>query len=80
MKKKILALIITLAMVIGSFSTVYAVPADVVGTGGNIYLDGGFYDNLPFKMLLDKGYEDLIIVRTHAPGFTKKVEIGRAHV
>ena len=32
MKKKILALIITLAMVIGSFSTVYAVPADVVGT------------------------------------------------
>lgn len=43
--------------------------------GGNIYLDGGFYDNLPFKMLLDKGYEDLIIVRTHAPGFTKKVDI-----
>lgn len=46
--------------------------------GGNIYLDGGFYDNLPFKMLLNKGYEDLIIVRTHAPGFTKKVDIKNA--
>lgn len=32
MKNKILALIITLAMVIGSFSVVYGVPADVVGT------------------------------------------------
>lgn len=32
MKKKILALIITLAMVIGSFTMVYAVPPDVIGT------------------------------------------------
>lgn len=31
MKKKIIALVLTLAMVIGTFSTIYAVPADVVG-------------------------------------------------
>ena len=34
--------------------------------GGKIFLDGGFYDNLPFKMLQNKGYDKLILVRTHA--------------
>lgn len=42
---------------------------------GNIYLDGGFYDNLPYSMLLDKGYKDLILVRTHAPGITRKLDL-----
>lgn len=42
---------------------------------GNIYLDGAFYDNLPFKMLLDKGYKDLILVRTHAPGLIRKLDL-----
>lgn len=41
--------------------------------GGKMYLDGGFYDNLPFKMLQNKGYEKLILVRTHAKGFTRKI-------
>lgn len=44
--------------------------------GGNLYLDGGFYDNLPFRMLIDKGYRDLILVRTHAIGFTRKLDLG----
>lgn len=44
--------------------------------GGNIYLDGAFYDNLPFKMLLDKGYKDLILVRTYALGITRKLDLG----
>ncbi|MBU5311427.1 patatin-like phospholipase family protein [Tissierella carlieri] len=43
--------------------------------GGKLYLDGGFYDNLPFKMLIDRGYKDLILVRTHAMGFTKKLDL-----
>ncbi len=42
---------------------------------GNLYLDGGFYDNLPYRMLLEKGYKDLILVRTHAPGFTRKIDL-----
>ncbi len=41
---------------------------------GKRFLDGGFYDNLPFKMLHSKGYEDLIIVRTHARGLTRKID------
>ena len=41
--------------------------------GGKKYLDGGFYDNLPFRMLKKKGYKDLIIVRTHAKGIIRKV-------
>ena len=40
---------------------------------GKLYLDGGFYDNLPFKMLENKGYTDLIIVRTNAMGLTRKI-------
>jgi NTE family protein len=43
--------------------------------GGKIYLDGGFYDNLPYKMLVDKGYKDLILVRTHAFGLTRKIDL-----
>lgn len=43
--------------------------------GGKVYLDGGFYDNLPYKMLLDKGYKDLILVRTHARGLVRKIDL-----
>ncbi|MGO1470735.1 MAG: patatin-like phospholipase family protein, partial [Tissierella sp.] len=39
---------------------------------GKIYLDGGFYDNLPFKLLQKKGYKDLILVRTHSKGFIRR--------
>lgn len=41
---------------------------------GKIYLDGAFYDNLPFKMLESKGYKDLILVRTKAIGITKRYD------
>ena len=43
--------------------------------GGNVYLDGGFYDNLPFRMLKDKGYKDLIMIRTHANGIVRKMDL-----
>lgn len=42
--------------------------------GGKLYLDGGFYNNLPFKLLEKKGYKDLIIVRTHAKGIARKID------
>lgn len=41
---------------------------------GKRFLDGGFYDNLPFKLLQSRGYKDLIIVRTHARGVTRKID------
>ncbi len=47
--------------------------------GGKRYLDGGFYDNLPFRMLTRKGYKDLIIVRTHARGLTRKVDFDQVN-
>ena len=47
--------------------------------GGKRYLDGGFYDNLPFNMLKRKGYKNLIIVRTNARGLTRKVEFDEAN-
>lgn len=40
---------------------------------GKLYLDGGFYDNLPIRLLLAKGYRDLIVVRLHAIGRTRRV-------
>lgn len=43
---------------------------------GKLYLDGGFYDNLPFRMLKHKGYEDLILVRTHAKGLVRRIDLG----
>ena len=42
--------------------------------GGKRFLDGAFYDNLPFKLLQSKGYNDLIIVRTLAKGMTRKID------
>ncbi len=40
---------------------------------GKKYLDGGFYNNLPIGMLVNKGYKDIIAVRTMAVGIVRKV-------
>ena len=40
------------------------------------YLDGGFYDNAPFKLLTDKGYKELYIVNIKGIGFNKKFPKG----
>jgi NTE family protein len=41
---------------------------------GKKYLDGGFYDNLPIGLLANKGFKDIIAVRTMAIGIVKKVK------
>lgn len=38
-----------------------------------MYLDGGFFDNRPFSLLIDKGYTDVFEIRTNAIGITKRV-------
>lgn len=43
--------------------------------GGKVYLDGGFADNLPFSMLVDKGYTELVLVRNEGLGFTESTNI-----
>lgn len=40
------------------------------------YLDGGFYDNSPFKLLTDKGYDELYIVNIKGIGFNKEIPKG----
>lgn len=40
--------------------------------GGKIYLDGGFADNLPFSMLVDKGYTNLVLIRNEGLGLSGK--------
>ena len=37
------------------------------------YLDGGFYDNCPITLLIDKGYKDIIEIKTGAIGKSKRV-------
>ncbi|WFD09213.1 patatin-like phospholipase family protein [Tepidibacter hydrothermalis] len=41
---------------------------------GKLYLDGGFYDNLPISLLKDKGYDELIVIRLYGIGRTKRVD------
>ncbi len=42
---------------------------------GKRYIDGGIYNNLPVNLLKDKGYKNLILVRTHGVGHVKKVDL-----
>lgn len=43
--------------------------------GGKRYLDGGIYNNLPVNLLKDKGYRDLILIRTHGVGYVRKFDL-----
>ncbi|GAB1433180.1 patatin-like phospholipase family protein [Spirochaetota bacterium] len=39
-----------------------------------IYLDGGLYNNVPVNLLYKKGYDDIIVIRTHAPGLVRNLD------
>jgi NTE family protein len=41
---------------------------------GRLYIDGGFYNSLPVNLVSGKGYNDIILIRTYAVGFIKKVD------
>lgn len=41
--------------------------------GDKVFLDGGFYDNLPVSLLYSRGYRDLVAVRTHGLGRVRKI-------
>ena len=38
-----------------------------------VFLDGAFYDNCPYHLLLAKGYDEIIVVRTNARGRFHKI-------
>ncbi len=43
--------------------------------GGKVYLDGAFSDNLPFSMLVDKGYTDIVLVRIEGLGIIESRDV-----
>lgn len=47
---------------------------------GKLFLDGGWYDNLPINLLKRKGYRNFIAVRTHAIGRIKKINKDEVNV
>ncbi len=40
--------------------------------GGKRYMDGGGFNNVPLDVLIDHGYEDIIVIRIYGWGFDKE--------
>lgn len=40
--------------------------------GGKRYMDGGGFNNVPINVLLDRGYEDIIVIRIYGLGFDRE--------
>ena len=49
---------------------------------GKLYTDGGGFNNVPLDVLVDRGYQDVIVVRIYGPGYDreKKVKLSLIHV
>lgn len=47
---------------------------------GEEYYDGGLYDNVPINMLLEQGYENIIVADIYGPGVSKKMISKDAYV
>ena len=45
--------------------------------GNSAFLDGAFFDNCPYGLLCDKGYDEIIVIRTNANGIFRKVKDSR---
>ena len=45
-----------------------------------IYSDGGIYDNLPIRMLIDRGYKSLITIQVGGWGRKRRVNLDNLHV
>lgn len=43
--------------------------------GGKNYTDGGVWDAVPITSLVQRGYQDLIVIRLNAPGVERRVKI-----
>jgi len=40
---------------------------------GNAFIDGAFYDSCPFRLLLNRGYDEIIAIRTNSLGVFHRV-------
>lgn len=41
---------------------------------GKLYIDGGFYDNLPVNLLTAKGFDEIITIELNGLGFKQKIQ------
>lgn len=48
--------------------------------GNDKFIDGAFYDNCPYRLLLNKGYDEIIVVRTNSLGVFRKTEIDKIKI
>lgn len=46
---------------------------------GKFFADGGFYDNLPFQMLLDRGYDEIVTIKIGGAGRERPIPYDEAH-
>lgn len=46
---------------------------------GKAFADGGFADNLPFSLLVDKGYDEIILIRNEGVGLSQKPDCSDAY-
>lgn len=46
---------------------------------GKFFADGGFYDNLPFQMLLDRGYDEIVTIKIGGAGRERPIPYNEAH-
>ena len=42
--------------------------------GNSAFIDGAFSDNCPYELLTDKGYDEVIVIRTNALGIFRKIK------
>lgn len=47
---------------------------------GKLFIDGGFFDNLPIKLLTSKGYKDIIAIRLYGIGRTRRINKKRLNL
>lgn len=47
---------------------------------GKLFIDGGFYDNLPVNLLLDKGFDEIITIELNGLGLKQKWSAGEKEV
>lgn len=43
--------------------------------GGKLYTDGGGFNNVPLDVLIDRGYEDVIIIRIYGMGYDRERKV-----
>jgi len=47
---------------------------------GNLFIDGGVFDNMPINLLIRKGYKEIIAIRTFGIGMYKKITDPSVHI